>query len=228
MTTTIETPIQIAFLDDHVLFRQGVIHLLKQLPYVESVVEAGSLPELKAALLLRQPDVLLLDLQMPDTDGMEAAKELLQLYPELKIIVLSMHSAEHFIFHMMKLGARSYLPKDVDQAQLREAIEAVFTNGYYFNDAINRAMLRGMQRSSRTKPALQTAERIPLTPREREILTLICKGCTAGEIAGQLFISVRTVEGHRQNLLDKTNTHNSVSLAVYAIEHGMVEIRPGR
>lgn len=227
MTATIETPVHIAFLDDQVLFRQGVVYILKQLPFVESVVEAGTLQELKAALRQREPDVLLLDLQMPDTDGMEAAKELLALYPELKIIVLSMHSAEHFIFHMMKLGARSYLPKDVDQAQLRTAIEAVLTNGYYFTDAITKAMLRGMKLSSRNKPTLRT-ERIPLTPREREILTLICKGCTAGEIAAQLFISARTVEGHRQNLLEKTNTHNSVSLAVYAIEHGMVEIRPGR
>ena len=213
--------VHIAILDDHRLFRQGITYILQRLPDVESVVEAATFAELLPQLAHRLPDVLLLDMQMPDIDGMEATKRLLEEYPDLKIIVLSMHSTDHFIAHMLKLGARSYLPKDVDKEQLGSAITAVMADGYYFTDSISKAMVRGLHTTPRHLPSFQ-APAIMLTPRETEVLALICKGCSTHEIAQQLFISNRTVEGHRQNLLEKTDTPNAVSLALFAVKHGLL------
>lgn len=217
---TLPTTIHIAILDDHRLFRQGISYILHSLPFVARVSEAATFGELQPQLAQELPDILLLDMQMPEMDGMEVAKHLLQAYPELKIIVLSMHSDDHFIVPMFRLGVRSYLPKDVDKEQLRTAIAAVMTEGYYFTAGTSKSMMRGLGPGKQGIPAFQSPP-IVLTPREADVLTLVCKGCSTSEIAQQLFISNRTVEGHRQNLLEKTNTPNAVSLALYAVKHGL-------
>jgi DNA-binding NarL/FixJ family response regulator len=222
MTTKPLNLIKIGIVDDHKLFRQGLIQLLKRSKHFEFVFEADSYPELLKQLDLQQPDIILMDIQLPGTDGIDGCKQVLEKFPEIKIIALSMHTADNFIFHMMKAGARSYLPKDIDGESLREAIEEVFSKGFHFTDAISAAMLQGVKRNYKQKNTLTYSES-PLTNREKEILALICNGLTTGEIAQQLYISVRTVEGHRKNLLEKTGTSNSVSLAVYAMKSGMLE-----
>jgi len=215
-------PVHIAMLDDHPLFRQGMRYILQALPYVESVAEAAELPELQVLCRQRLPDVLLLDLQMPNIDGPEAARLLLQEFPTLKIIVLSMFSADKYITQMMKAGARSYLPKDVDEQQLRQTIEEVLTTGFHFTPRISRALVRGVQHPERT-PTTKMPDLVQLTTREHEVLRLICQGRTAADIAEQLFISRRTVEGHRQKLLEKTSAPNSAGLVVYAARHGLID-----
>lgn len=208
--------VQIALLDDHPLFRQGLRYVLLTLPFVAEVVEAGNFEQVLALCRRRVPDVLLLDLQLPDMEGQEVAQRLLAEFPDLKIIVLSMFSADKFVTHMMRLGARSYLPKDVDPSQLSQALEEVLRTGYYFTTSISRALARA------DTPAAGPPAAVPLTPRELEILRLICQGQTAPQIAASLFISRRTVEGHRQNLLAKTGAPNSAGLAVYAARHGLL------
>ena len=209
-------------LDDHPLFRQGMRYILQALPYVESVSEAAELPELQVICRQRLPDVLLLDLQMPNIDGPEAARLLLQEFPDLKIIVLSMFSADKFITQMMKLGARSYLPKDIDQQQLTQALEDVLTTGHHFTARISRAMLQGVQQPTRPASHLLTEE-VQFTPRELEVLRLICQGLTAADIAEQLLMGRRTVEGHRQRMLEKTGSANVAGLVVYAVRHGLLD-----
>ncbi|MBD2722086.1 response regulator transcription factor [Hymenobacter armeniacus] len=216
-------PVHIALLDDHPLFRQGLRYILQALPYVEAVTEASTLPELLASFELRLPEVLLLDLQMPHMDGPAVAQELLSKFPELKIVVLSMHSADKFITQMMKLGARSYLPKDAGPEELIRALEEVLTTGYHFTPRISRALMRGVQQPTRQQPA-KLLEPDHFTPREEEVLRLICEGHTAAEIARHLFISKRTVEGHWQRLLEKTGTRNVAGLVVFAAKHGMLEV----
>jgi len=212
----------IALLDDHPLFRQGMRYILQSLPYVASVTEAAEFPELQAACRQRVPDVLLLDLQMPGMDGPEAAQHLLHEFPDLKIIVLSMFSADKFITQMMKLGARSYLPKDATTEELVSALEDVITTGYHFTPRISRALVRNVQ-----QPTRQSSTKLPslvqFTPREQEVLRLICEGLTAADIAAQLFISRRTVEGHWQKLLEKTSAPNVAKLVVYAAQHGLLD-----
>jgi len=213
--------VRVAILDDHRLFRQGIRYILQSLPFVGVVTEAGTFAELLPQFAQRLPDVLLLDLEMPGTDGMEAAKHLLDTYPDLKIVVLSMHSDDHFIEHMFKLGVRSYLPKDVDKEQLRAAIETVMTQGHYFTDHVSKAMMRSLQTPTPRKPSFH-ATTLVLTQREKEVLALLCEGYSTNDIAEQLFLSGRTVEGHRRSLLEKTDTPNAVSLVRYAVEHGLV------
>lgn len=213
--------VRISILDDHRLFRQGIMYILQNLSFETQVQEAATFEELLAQFAHQVPDVLLLDLQMPNVNGIDATKRLLEEYPSLKIIVISMHSTEDFIAHMLKLGVRSYLPKDVDKQLLSTAIATVMTEGYYFTDSISRAMMRGLHANSPKQPSFQPLA-IELTPREAEVLTLICQGYSTNKIAEQLFISDRTVEGHRKNLLEKTNTPNAVSLALFAMKHGLL------
>ncbi|MCB2408044.1 response regulator transcription factor [Hymenobacter lucidus] len=220
---TLDSPVQIALLDDHALFRQGLRYILQSLPYVESVVEAATFPELLKHCRQRLPEVLLLDLQMPDVDGPEAARQLLAEFPDLKIIVLSMFSADKFITQMMKLGVRSYLPKDSDQEQLRQALEDVLLTGHHYTPAISRALVRAVQQPTRQLPSTLSTQ-VQLTPRELEVLRLICTGQKAAEIADTLFLSRRTVEGHRQKLLEKTGAPNSAGLVVYAAQQGLLSI----
>lgn len=221
--TTPPAPVYIALLDDHALFRQGLRYILQSLPYVAAVEDAAELPELLAICRRRLPDVLLLDLQMPGMDGPEVAQLLLKEYPELKIIVLSMFSADKFITQMMKLGARSYLPKDANQEELIRAIEEVLTTGYHFTPRISRALMRGVQQPTR-QHSIRLPELVQFTPREQEVFRLICEGRKATEIAGHLCISRRTVEGHWQKLLEKTGAPNVAGLVVFAARHGLLEV----
>jgi len=213
--------VHISILDDHRLFRQGVMYILQNLPFETRVQEAATFQELLAQFAHQVPDVLLLDLQMPDISGVDATKRLLEAHPDLRIIVISMHSTDDFIAHMFKLGVRSYLPKDVDKQLLSTAIAAVMAEGYYFTDTISKAVVRGLNTNSPKQLSFQLPV-IELTPREAEILALICKGYSTNKIAEQLFISDRTVEGHRKNLMEKTNTPNAVCLALYAVKHGLL------
>ncbi len=214
--------VHVALLDDHPLFRQGVRHLLQDLPYVETVTEAAELPELLAVCRHRLPDVLLLDLQMPQQDGGEVAQVLLKEFPELKIIVLSMFAADKYIAQMMKLGARSYLPKDANQAEIVHTINEVLTTGYHLTPRISRAMMRGAQEVPQ-KRATSLFDPVYFTPREKEVLRLICQGLTNLHIAEKLFISNRTVECDRQRLLEKTESPNIAGLIVYAAKNGFIE-----
>ena len=213
--------VRISILDDHRLFRQGIMYILQNLPFATQVQEAATFQELRAQLAHQVPDVLLLDLQMPDISGIDAAKRLLEDHPDLRIIVLSMHSTDDFIAHMFKLGVRSYLPKDVDKQLLSTAIAAVMTEGHYFTDTISKAVVRGLHTNGPKQPSFQPSA-IELTPREAEVLALLCQGYSTTKIAEQLFISDRTVEGHRRNLMEKTNSPNAVCLAIYAVKHGLL------
>ncbi|MDO7851686.1 response regulator transcription factor [Hymenobacter convexus] len=216
------SPAHIALLDDHPMFRQGLRFILQSLPYVAAVEEASTLPGLLVICEQRLPDVLLLDMQMPGADGAEVAQQLLRQYPALKIIVLSMFSADKYITQMMKLGARSYLPKDANQEELIHALEEVLTTGYHFTPRISRALMRGLHQPTRP-PSVKLQEQEQFTPREQEVLRLICEGRTAAEIAAHLFISRRTVEGHWQKLLEKTGAPNAAGLVGFAAKHGLLE-----
>jgi DNA-binding NarL/FixJ family response regulator len=220
-------PVKLALVDDHRLFRQGLIQILHRSNFGEVVLEAASGLEFFDKLPEQPLDIVLLDLHMKDMDGKEVSRLLLQSHPELKIIILSMNYSPESILQLMRLGVHGYLPKDIDQTILGEAIEQVQSKGYYLNEELTQIMRKGLQspevKRSRKNTVIPSLN-IELTEREMEVLELICKGQSTAQIADRLFISYRTVEGHRKNLLEKTGANNSVSLAILAVKNNLLEL----
>jgi two-component system response regulator DegU len=217
-----ENCVKLAIVDDHTLFRQGLSYILRRILTCEVVIEVASGHELFAALPTVLPDVVLLDLHMQEMDGKEVSRRLLQDYPQIKIIILSMEYSPDFILELMRLGVHGYLPKDTDQRILKEAIEQVQSKGYYIDDTVAQVMREGLQDKKKpTSPA--NGLLLTLTEREKEVLELLCQGLSSSQIAERLFISLRTVEGHRKNLLEKTGASNAVSLAMFAMKNRMLE-----
>lgn len=216
------TNIQVAIADDHKLFREGIRFLIDQMDGVSMLYETADGKELIARLKAEAPDVLLLDLDMPEVDGIEALKEIRSQYPSMGIIILTMHSDSKMIAYLMELGANAYLMKDASPEELERAIRSVNEEGFYFNKAVSEAMLGGLKNQSLIKPTLKND--LSLTNREVEVLQLICQEYTAKEIAEKLFISPRTAEGHRRSLIEKLGVKNTAGLIVKAIKEGVIEI----
>ncbi|GGM73076.1 DNA-binding response regulator [Dyadobacter beijingensis] len=219
-------PVKIAIADDHKLFRQGLGQILGRNAHFSIVLEAESGEELLEKVASTMPDVILLDLFMKGMNGKEVAELLLKQHPALKIIILSMNYSPEHILQLMRVGVHGYLPKDIDQMILSEAIEQVVSKGFYINDDVAQVMRQGLQardiKPSRSKVSIPSLN-IGLTDREMDVLALICKGYNTARIAEELFISYRTVEGHRKNLLEKTGASNSVSLAIFAVKHQLLD-----
>ncbi len=212
--------INIAITDDHKLFRRGMNRMLADFDQMEVVFEAGNGVELLAELEKTKADLVLLDLQMPEMDGIETTPLLRERYPDLKIIILSMHDDDQMIAHLMELGAHGYLLKDAEPEEVEMAIRTTLLNGFYFNDRVSKAMLSSMVQKQKVKPTF--SHQTELSEREIEVLKLICQELTSQEIADQLFISKRTVEGHRNRLLEKIGAKNTAGLVVYAAQNGMI------
>ena len=221
------TTLKLAVVDDHKLFRQGLIQILKKFDNYEVIFEAASGEELLEKVGFTPPDIVLLDLNMKGMSGQEASVILRTEHPAMKIIILSMNYSHDYIRQMMKIGVHGYLPKDIDQKKLVEAIDQVYSKGHYMDDeiaAVLREALQITERRNAKKSTVIESENIVLTEREMEVLKLICKGYNTGQIAEELFISYRTVEGHRKNLLLKTGVANSVSLVFFAVKHSLIDM----
>lgn len=214
--------IKIGLVDDHTLFREGIKSLLVNVPNIELVLEACSGKELFIELRHNQPHVLLLDLDMEHGNGMDATLLLSKEFPAIKIIILTMHKEDRMISYMMEIGAHGYLLKDTNQAELSEAIEKVYQQGFYFNPRIAEAMLKGLKNKSKTTPSLGIGPN--LTNREKDVLQLIAQEFTTAEIANKLFLSDRTIEGYRKNLLMKMGVKNTAGLILKAIREGLLQV----
>lgn len=212
--------IQYIIADDHKIFRQGLKMTLADDHKIKCTGEAADGKELLTLLQQAQPDVVLLDLKMPQMDGLEVLKEIRDKYEELKVIVLTMFDDEHFILHMMEAGANGYLLKNAEPAEIKNAIHAACENGYYFNDLVNTVMLKKIVQQN--KMPARFKETIKLNEKEIEILKLICQEHTAAEIGKKIFLSTRTVEGLRSVLLEKIGVRNTAGLVMYAVKNGIV------
>jgi len=211
--------IKLALADDQVLFRRGLTMLLRDLPDVQVVFECSNGEELLTGLKNNAVDVVLLDLEMPVLNGMDAMKRMREEFPRVKVIVLSMHSEEKFIVHLMELGANGYVLKTAEPDEIEDAIHAVATTGYHFSPMVSRVMLHGLVKKEKLRPTFDEVD--PLTERELDVLRLICEELTTTEIAGKLFLSPRTVEGYRNNILQKIGARNTAGIVVYAMSKGL-------
>jgi len=212
--------IKYAIVDDHKLFRSGVKAVLLDEPQLECVFEAGDGQELLDKLKTDTVDVILLDYQMPHLNGLDALKTIRDANSKVKVVMLSMHHEEQRILELMKAGANGYLLKTAEAKEIRDAIITVSNAEYYFNDIVSVALLRKIIEQE-TSGRRQQSE-VKLTPREKDVLLLICKEMTAAEIADELKISSRTVEGLRSGLMEKIQVKNVAGLVMYAFRSGMV------
>jgi DNA-binding NarL/FixJ family response regulator len=210
--------IRLIITDDHQLFRNGLKILLNAFPEFEVTGEASNGEEFLKVLKNREADVVLMDINMPEMDGIEATRRGLKLNPEIDIIALSMYGEEEYYYKMVDAGAKGFLLKDSDISEVKEAILTVRKGGSYFSQELLYNVIQKIQhREHESKSA-------NLSKREKEILLKICEGLSNQEIAETLFISKRTVDKHRANLLGKTNSKNTASLILFAIRNKLIEI----
>jgi DNA-binding NarL/FixJ family response regulator len=210
--------ISIIIADDHQLFRNGLKILLNTIPEFEVTGEASNGEEFMKMLKGTTPDVALMDINMPEMDGIEATRRAIKLYPPINIIALSMYGEEEYYYKMVDAGAKGFLLKDSDISEVREAILTVVKGGSYFSQEL---LYHVIQKIKHREHESKSAN---LSKREKEILLKICEGLSNQEIAETLFISKRTVDKHRANLLGKTNSKNTASLILFAIRNKLIEI----
>ncbi len=212
--------IDIIITDDHKLFRKGIKAILSDFEFINTIHEAGNGKELIDLLgsLKKLPEIILLDLKMPVMDGMEAAGIIKKLYPDLKIIILTMEDDEQIILHMINEGVNGYLMKNAEPEELEKALQMLLSHEFYFADNISNLVLSNIH----FKRKLELKLNYNLSEKEIEVLKLICKEFTAGEIADKLSLSVRTIEGYKGKLLEKTGAKNMAGLVVFAIKNEIV------
>ena len=210
--------IRIALADDHQLFRNGLKILLGSYNEFEVVTEASNGIELLKALETCPADIVLMDISMPGMDGVEATGRLTRLMPDTHVIALSMYGEEEYYYRMVDAGVKGFILKDSDISEVHDAIIAVHKGGNYFSQELLYHVIK------RIKNREQEVKSSSLSKREREILLKICEGLSNHEIADALFISKRTVDKHRANLLAKTGSKNTASLILYAIKNRLIEI----
>lgn len=214
--------IRVGIIDDHQLFREGIKSLLDQTPWISFVLEASNADEFFGQLCSTIPDVILLDLELADIDGIEITKQLKIQYPEIKIIMLTMHKEERMISYLMEIGANAYLLKDSNKEQLEIAIKRTYEEGFYLTPLVSGILLKEAQSKEKSIPSLNNPYK--LTKRELEVLQMISKELTTSEIAEHFFLSVRTIEGYRKNLMSKLGVKNSAGLIMKAIKENIISI----
>ncbi|MEK7226380.1 MAG: response regulator transcription factor [Bacteroidota bacterium] len=213
--------IKIIIADDYKIFREGLKVGLSADEGLEVISEADNGEDLVKLLDIYTPDVILMDLKMPIMDGMEATKIVRKKFPTMKVLVVSMYEDDKFIIHLMENGANGYLLKNAEPDEIRRSIYAVHENGYYFNDLVNKALLKKLVLKNNFKPSFN--QNIDLTEREQEVLKMICEEKTAAEIAKEIFLSPRSVEGIRQRLIEKIGVRNTAGLVMFAVKNGIVD-----
>ncbi|HEU0064423.1 MAG TPA: response regulator transcription factor [Flavisolibacter sp.] len=214
------TVIKVAIADDHALFRTGVKTSLSSRKDIQMVAEAENGMQLLNLLKHIKPDVVLLDIQMPIMDGLTTLPEIKKLYPDIKVIMLSMHNDHSMITRMMEIGANSYLTKESDSETIYQAIRTCYEQEFFFNDLTNKALLNGLRMK---KPAEMTMPDVNLTEKEITILKLMCEEKSTKEIADMVDLSPRTVEAIRDKLKTKTGVKSMAGLVMYAVKAGIVE-----
>jgi len=215
--------INLAIADDHKIFRNGLKATLEDCPDFKLLIEASNGKELIGQLATRMPDVVLMDIKMPEMDGMQTTAYMHQHFKQVKVLALSMHNEDKYIVDMMKAGASGYLLKNAEPEEIIEAIQTVYDKGFYFNEHLSVTLIKQLAGpGSYADGAGQ--QQIDLNDREIEVLRLVCQEHSNQEIADKIFLSVRTVEGYRARLFEKTGSKNLVGLVIFAIKRGIISV----
>ena len=214
--------IQLAIADDHKIFRNGLKATLEDCPEFKLLIEASNGKELIGLLATNNPDVILMDIKMPEMDGMQTTAYVHQHFKDIRVLALSMHNEDKYIVDMMKAGASGYLLKNAEPEEIIEAIQTVHNKGFYFNEHLSVTLIK--QLVGPGGRADNSGQQVELNEREIEVLRLVCQECSNQEIADKIFLSVRTVEGYRARLFEKTGSKNLVGLVIFAIKRGIISV----
>jgi len=214
--------IKIILTDDHRIFRDGIKSLLSENEEIQIIGEASDGYELMEMLKMITPDLVIMDITMPKLSGIEVTKQITSLYPEMGILILSMHTNEEFVINSIKAGAQGYLPKDTSKEELLKAIHAIYNGGEYYSKNVSDSFLKNFARRFKVEQTLK--ENDELTKREIEILQLAAGGSSNKEIAEQLFISIKTVDAHKNHIMQKLKLKNTAELVIYAIKNKIIEL----
>lgn len=217
-----EYKINILLVDDHQIFRDGLKLLLSHFPFVGEITEASNGKEALNIIDTKKPDIVFMDIEMPIMSGIEATKQALIKYPELKIIVVTTFKDENYLEQMMNMDVAGYMLKRSTRQEFEEAIKKVYSGGSYFSDEILNILTLNLNKSKRN--LYSSKQTIQFTARESEILGLICKGFNNEQIAEMIYVSPKTVEKHKSSLFLKTGTKNAVNLIIYAIKNGLINV----
>ena len=221
MTTTLKPAV--ALVDDHVLLRNGLANLIRSFGEYAVLFEAYNgidfIKQLKPRCL---PDLVLLDVNMPDMDGYDTALWLKRNHPEIKILALSMYDSDNSIIRMLKNGVKGYILKDIEPTELKMALESVIYKGFYYSEMVTGKLLHTINALDEPEPKVSHVLR--LNDRELEFLKLACTECTYKEIAEQMYLSPRTIDGYRDALFEKLAVKTRVGLVLYAIRNGIVSV----
>jgi DNA-binding NarL/FixJ family response regulator len=214
---------KVILVDDHKLFRDGLKFVINQIDDLEVVAEASNGNEFLEILKTQEVDIVLMDISMPELDGIQATKMANELYPGIKILVISMFCDEEYYYQMVKAGVMGFVLKESGKNELEEAIKSVLNGETFFSQKLLRDIIFNLHEPSTIKNTHKDQEFV-LTKRESEILKNICEGYSNTQIAEKLFISIRTVEGHKSNLINKTGVKNTISLVMYALKNNLVNL----
>ncbi len=213
--------IRILLADDHTIIRSGLRLLLEQQPDFNVVAEAGDGREAVELVLKHHPEVVVLDIGMPQLNGIEATRQIVSQEPRSQVVILSMHADEGYVLRALKAGARAYILKNSAEADLIRAVRIVADGKSFFSPVISKMLLEDYVRQVRDKQVEDSYDL--LTPREREILQLLAEGRTNKEVANLLKLSLYTVETHRGNILEKLHLHGVPELILYAVRKGIIQ-----
>lgn len=218
-------PIRVLLADDHNLVRAGMSALLEHDPEIEVVAEAQNGRQVRALIESRKPDVVLMDISMPELNGLDATSQLLKEFPTLRVIILSMHATKGYVLQALRAGASGYLLKGAATPELALAVKAVARGETYLSSTVSKFVIEAFRRGASGEPENGgTSNRVEaeLTPRQREVLQLIAEGNSTKEIAEKLNISVKTAKTHRSELMRRLDIHEIAGLVRYAIQIGLV------
>jgi DNA-binding NarL/FixJ family response regulator len=210
--------IRIIIVDDHEIFRSGLRMVINKLGYARVVGEAGDGLEFLKLIETVETDLVLMDIEMPNMNGIEATRLAMEKQPSLKIIALTMFKEDAYIQSMMEAGVKGFLIKNISKDVLDRALQAVYNGKTYYSEELWDFFTKAVSKEEKA------ADEINITPREQEVLELLAEGLSNKEIADRMFVSERTIVGHKSNLMARTNCKNTVALLAYAIKNKLIEI----